>query len=311
MGKIRFLFLLVIIVALLFISYLFPTFAADETASEIMKGISSSFSLPLRDLLKKKYPSEWRNLFHGFSGSFSFCYPLKQLPPKNAIGGGTQGERRANMTLSATITYNPISYWFFSVTFYRYLHPQYQAPWDPDFSYTFGYNDWHPYTFSLVYSNYGGNRLFPKKGEKFTTFEEGTWSLGWKFVLPQKIERLFTVHKTGGIGCSIHYNYTPRYFDLATLSNKHSKQSLSLNIKYTIYKWWYANVTLYWYPHPDQQQPWDPDFTYGFGYFDWHPGTISIQYNNYSGNRFPWKKRAPNTGRFKDGSICIFWSWKW
>jgi len=82
MGKIRFLFLLVIIVALLFISYLFPTFAADETASEIMKGISSSFSLPLRDLLKKKYPSEWRNLFHGFSGSFSFCYPLKQLPPR-------------------------------------------------------------------------------------------------------------------------------------------------------------------------------------------------------------------------------------
>ena len=52
MGKIRFLFLLVIIVALLFISYLFPTFAADETASEIMKGISSSFSLPLRVLLK-------------------------------------------------------------------------------------------------------------------------------------------------------------------------------------------------------------------------------------------------------------------
>jgi hypothetical protein len=41
------------------------------------------------------------------------------------------------------------------------------------------------------------------------------------------------------------------------------------------------------------------------GYFDWHPGTWSVQYNNYSGNRFPWNPKSPQTGRLKDGSISI------
>ena len=113
--------------------------AGEETVDEIMKGISSSFALPLRDLLKKEHPAEWKNMFSGFSGGFAFSY----------------------------------------------------------------------------------------------------------------------------------------------------------------------------YPYPEQKQPWDPDFTYGFGYFDWHPGTISVQYNNYSGNRYPWHKKSPDTGRFKDGAITISWSWMW
>ncbi|RMH84181.1 MAG: hypothetical protein D6681_16625, partial [Calditrichaeota bacterium] len=274
--------------------------------------ITSSFSVPLRDLLKKKYPSEWRNLFVGFSGLFAFDYPLNRVPPKGGIGLSTQGVRvQNNMTVAAGIKYNPLSYWFISVTFYRYLNPQYQAPWNPDFSYVFGYDDWHPFTFSLTYANYGGNRLFPDKqeGEVFTHFEEGTFSLGWKFVLPPAIERLFTVHETGGIGANLAFNLTPKYMDLATLSRKSWKKTVSLGIKYTIYKWWYANITLFYYPDPAQQQPWDPDFTYGFGYFDWHPGTITVQYNNYSGNRFPWRKPGPGTGRFKHGSITVSWSW--
>ncbi len=36
---------------------------------------------------------------------------------------------------------------------------------------------------------------------------------------------------------------------------------------------------------------WDPDFTYGFGYFDWHPRTFSLQHNNYAGNRYPCAPR--------------------
>jgi hypothetical protein len=58
-----------------------------------------------------------------------------------------------------------------------------------------------------------------------------------------------------------------------------------------------------------QQQPWDPDFTYGFGYFDFHSGTFSVQYNNYSGNRFPWRHRGPHTGTFAYGGISISWGY--
>ena len=99
--------------------------------------------------------------------------------------------------------------------------------------------------------------------------------------------------------------------DVATLSMQDWKQSISLGLKYVIYNWWYANTSLYYYPNPDQKQPWDPDYTYGFGYFDWHPGTISVQYNNYSGNRYPWHRKSPDTGSFKDGAITISWSWMW
>jgi len=83
------------------------------------------------------------------------------------------------------------------------------------------------------------------------------------------------------------------------------------SLQYTTYKNFYANITFYCYLFPKQQQPWDPDFTYGFGYFDWHPDTISIQYNNYSGNRFPWKKTSPGTGSFTNGGFTISWSWAW
>jgi hypothetical protein len=284
-----------------------------EPESEIMKGIMSSFSLPLGDLLKKKHESEWRNLFSGLSCGLAFNYPLRESRPDDLVGSGSQGEKGHNMTLTASMKYNPLSYWYVSATFYKYLRKGYQASWDPDFSYVFGYDDWHPYTFSLTYSNYGGNRLRPdrKKGERFSRFEEGTFSLGWKFVLPEYLEDLFTVHPDGGIGCVLNYNLSPSFFDLSSLESQRWKQSVSLSIKYTIYRWWYANMTLYWYPRPEQQQAWGPDFTYGFGYFDWHAGTVSIQYNNYSGNRYPWRKRGSGAGTIKDGTISISWSWAW
>jgi hypothetical protein len=294
--------------------------AGEETAEEIMKGVLSSFSLPLYDLFKKEYPSEWQNLFHGFSGGFAFTYPLKDTIWEDRGPDGQQtkeGFRKA--TVSASFKYNPISYWYISTTFIGYLDfesddiwcPDCRAAWDPDFSYSFGYADWHPYTFSLIYSNYGGNRLNPnkEKGEKVTDFKGGSISLGWNFPIPRYIEELFIVHDTGGIGAAVNYNLTPEFMNLESLSEETWKQSISLSLKYTIYKWWYANITFYYYPESWQQQPWDPDFTYGFGYFDWHTGTISIQYNNYSGNRYPWRKDKKGAGTFEDGAITISWSW--
>ncbi|MBI3248278.1 MAG: hypothetical protein HYZ50_17365 [Deltaproteobacteria bacterium] len=285
----------------------------DETPQEIMKGITSSFALPLRDLLKKEYPSEWRNLFSGFSGGFAFNAPLQETTPNSNAGSGSQGERATNMTFTASLKYNPLSYWFMNVTYYHYFDENRKASWNPDFSYVFGYDDWHPYTFSLVYSNYGGNRLNPDrdKKEKFTRIEEGVISLGWKYRTPRFLEYLFIVHESGGMGGSINYNVVPRYSDLATLSKKQWKQTVSASLKYAIYKNFYLNVTFIAYPFPKQQQPWDPDFTYGFGYFDWHPGSVSVQYNNYSGNRFPWKQKAPGTGLFTTGGFTISWSWAW
>jgi len=285
----------------------------SDESREIMRGVMSSFSLPLRDLLKKKYPSEWRNFLDGFSGSFGFNCPVKEQKLAEAVGQGSQGQVGTNMTLNATLKYNPISYWYIQTVFYEYLRPSRQAPWDPDFTYVFGYDDWHPYTFSLVYSNYNGNHFNPdrKKGEDYTKFEEGTISIGWKYVLPKYLEDLFIVHPTGGVGGGFYYNVTPRYSQASSAERGEWKHSLNASLNYVIYKWFYVNAAFYYYPDNSQQQPWDPDFTYGFGYFDWHPGTISVQYNNYSGNRYPCRKNSPGTGTFENGSFSISWSWGW
>lgn len=292
----------------------------EVSPQTIMKGITDSFGLPFADLYHKKHESEWRNLVDGFSGNVIFTYPLKDTEKEVRGGDGQQiTEDFRKTTLSATVNYNPLSYWFLSTTFYGYLDfsssdiysPESKADWDPDFTYTFGYSDWHPFSMGLVYSNYGGNRLNPDadKGEAFTRFEEGTWTFDWKFVLPESLEHLFVVHETGGVAGSIQYNLTPSFQNLETGTEEFWKQSFSVSVKYTIYKWWYCTYSMYFYPRPWQKQPWDPDFTFGFGYFDWHPGTLSIQYNNYSGNRYPWND-SDNIGDFKDGAITLSWSWK-
>lgn len=292
----------------------FPGLCSGEDESkEIMRGVLSSFSLPLRDLLKAEHPSEWENLFHGLSGSLAFDVPVQQKPADERPGSGSSGATGNIMAARATLRYNPLSYWFIQSTFYVYPNPGDRAPWNPDFTYSFGYDDWHPYTFSLVYSNYMGNHFFPdqKEGEIYTRFEQGTFSLGWKYVFPKFIEKLFTVHPSGSVGLGFYYNLTPSYYDLGSNDTKLWKQSFSCTVRYTIYKWFYATATFYVYPDKSQQQPWDPDVSYGFGYFDWHPGTISIQYNNYSGTRYPWRSSSPNTGGFGDGSFSISYSWAW
>jgi hypothetical protein len=76
-----------------------------------------------------------------------------------------------------------------------------------------------------------------------------------------------------------------------------------------VYKFWYATSTLNYYPVASQQQPWDPDYTYGFGYFDFHPGKLSVQYNNYSGNRYPWRQRGAHTGTFAWGGLSLSWGY--
>jgi hypothetical protein len=47
----------------------------------------------------------------------------------------------------------------------------------------------------------------------------------------------------------------------------------------------------------------DPDFIYGFGYYDWFPGGFILSYSNYASNSYPW--RANKGGSFSDGSITI------
>lgn len=230
-------------------------------------------------------------------------------------GAGFQGSPAVSPTLQAELRYISQENWFAGVTFYRYLAGDRQRPWNPDFTYVFGYDDWRADTFSLTYGNYSGNRISPERGrrvegqrEERTRFSQGVWSAGYKFAPSGRLKSWLVLDESHELNCSANLNYTRRYTDLATRSVKSGKRSVSLGCRYATPGHWFVSMTAFHYPDSGQRQPWDPDFTYGFGYFDWRPGGISIQYNNYSGNRYPWHARASGQGRFANGSISLSWS---
>ncbi|MCY9874483.1 hypothetical protein [Vibrio barjaei] len=273
----------------------------DSELDLIWRGVESSFELPFGELKDREGLS-------GLSGNFSLNLPLIQTQDANLPSGATNGPSNVNYTANLSLKYVLIGNWFASGTLYYYFDKDQQQTWNPDFTYVFGYSDWRPYTFSLLYSNYGGNRFSPEPGGSRTNFDEGTVSLGWKFPITGKLLEWTRVSDDGSIGCQVDYNWTPSYFDLASSSYKTHHRTASLGCKYAIFGNWYVNATAFYYFDKSQQQPWNPDYTYGFGYFDWRPGTITLQYNNYSGNRWNPSNAAEGTGRFLDGSITLAYS---
>jgi hypothetical protein len=276
-----------------------------------MEGLLSSFSVPWRELLKKPHEAETRNVWAGLSVGLSLNYPLTRSPYQPSTGKGFQGVQDAtNINGTVSVKYTVVGAWSGSVTFYRYADQAHRAPWNPDFTYVIGYDDWHPYTLSFTYANYGGNRLSPdhSKKEKFSNIEQGGFTLGYKVPLPKVLDRAISVHENP-TGWNLGYTLIPRYTDLKSNSDLNWKHRVSLGFRYPVYSYWYGTATVNYYPMHAQQQPWDPDFTYGFGYFDFHSGTFSVQYNNYSGNRFPWRHRGPHTGTFAYGGISISWGY--
>lgn len=233
---------------------------------------------------------------------------------ESSEGAGTQGEETLRSPrLSLTLRYSPPeTYWFGRLSVHRYLDESRQAPWNPDFTYSFGYDDWHPGTVAVTYDNYNGNRFNPdrSRNESITRFEEGSLSAVYRIPIPEKIEALFVPNPDKRLSASIGAHLTPRFQRADSSDRGEWKRSVSFGVRNRFYRWWYLEARALYYPVEGQQQPWDPDYTYGFGYSDWHPGKVSVQYSNYAGNRFPWRSSSRGTA-FRDGSVSVSWSHTW
>ena len=228
-------------------------------------------------------------------------------------GTRTQGTQLSGSTrLQLTARFSPSETWFARVTGYYYLDSAQKRPWNPDFTYSFGYDSWRPGTFALTYDNYGGNRWNPDTagGEKVTRFDEGSVTASYKIPMPTALESLFSPDGESHWSASVAIHVTPRFPREGADERGSWKRAVSVGVRSRFYRRLYAEGRVFLYPSSEQQQPWDPDFTYGFGWFDWRPGTLSIQYGNYSGNRWPGQS-STGTGAFRHGSLTAFLTTTW
>jgi hypothetical protein len=272
---------------------------ANPDLTPVWEGLRSSFAVDFWQLLEPPSAPFPASLWEGFNASMGLDLPF-------AKGRDNRG---ALQRVQGSLRYNPMTYWYTHLDAFYYLREQ--AAWEPDFVYHFGYDDWHPYTLSLVYENQSPNRFRPNRaeGEQRTYFNQGVYSLGWKFLLWDTLAQpmLFDINRE--ISCQISYHFAPRYQTMSGQVQTH-KQSASLNCHYPIYDKWGLSLKFFHYPDPSQQQAWDPDYSYEIGYADWEPGSFSVLYKNSSGNRYPWNDSLGDGG-WRKGSLHFSWNWPW
>jgi hypothetical protein len=261
----------------------------EDELKEIIEGVSKSFLLSAEDLLEETADNRLNKKL-----SYSFGFFLAQKKSGNGYFP----------VVNTNIKFIALEYWFSETIFFYYPNTDKQDEWQPDFAYRFGYENWQPYTFSLVYSNYTENRSIRDVSEQYKI---GSYSLTWNLPVPDFIAKPFLIELEQKINCTAGMMYSPHYTS-AQGEDDHDKIWGMLSFNVPLYGNLHLNFSLLHYVDSRQQQPWDPDYTYEIV---WQMEYFSIAYKNYGGTRFPWRSDMPHDSGFRDGSIGIIWHWDW
>ncbi len=286
------------------VAYYLESFIVDWRAANSGKPREEHRPIP-----RPKHEMTWgRWIDQALGVSFGVNLPLtsgdEQVSEDGPSGLGQDRQPPSTPTISTTLAFNwPTTPWFGRLTLYKYLDPSRQKPWNPDFAYAFGYDDYRPGTFSFTYGNYGGNRFDPDGNEDFTRLDQGSLRVAYKFEFEDQLVAPLFTDETRLVQCQPAITTVPRYFDQSSNSTKSFKTALSFGCRYSIWRSFFIGATAFVYPDPDQQQDWDPDYSYSFGWSNWRPGTFSIEYSNASGNRWPW--REGGNGGFLEGAVSL------
>ncbi len=210
----------------------------------------------------------------------------------------------ANGSITPSVSFDYKNFGF-GFTYVHYLEEEKQQSYQPDFTYKFGYEDFDPNTISLTYANFGGNRLNPSQGERITRLEHGVTSLTYRSRFDDDVTTKLT-GLDGYLSCSTSANWVPRYYDEDKNDFSSNQLSLSFGCSYVVWKGLFIRGEALFYPIADQQQSFNPDYTYGFGYNTYERNSLAIEVQNYAGNRWPGR-RDRNEGSFSDGSIRLIY----
>lgn len=203
---------------------------------------------------------------------------------------------------------------YMSGTFFKNFNPNTIEIWTADYYYALGRYNWRPNTFSYGYENFMDNRYNSPQsfGDKFL---QGSYFVSYGHELPKKLKNAIKIDNTS----NIQFNYFLRYaaFYRDATSTLHGgifdgKPVAGIAARYTIAKNIFAESAIYHYFNPDvHKMSWDPDYTYGFGYFDYRSFRLSLTYANWVVNRFPWNPKVYEKYGILDGDLRLTLNIHW
>ena len=165
------------------------------------------------------------------------------------------------------------SYWFARVG-WNYTLEESEDPFS--YSWGIGYSDWHPGTFSAQLNNWG-----PIKPEEGLALEKAVANFGYS--VKSELLKKYRLSLSGSVNVPIEGN-----------------SSIVGNIRWSPKENWFVNASV--------SQPLEgdgtPKWTYGFGYSDWRPNKINLQYSNYGPNEIPYHNYEAN------GTWSLSYNWK-
>ncbi|MDF2448429.1 MAG: putative exported protein [Bacteroidota bacterium] len=266
-------------------------------------------------------PKQWKNFRDVF-------HKDKLLMGKNRILGGisyntgrvlvtgsdgkTKEEWRQAIAFNTRIRF--YEQFSFNTTFYVDFNKRAHARWISDFSYTLARYHYKLYKFNYGYENYMDNKYTDNRHQIWEKFLEGYYFISYNYGFSETFRNKVAFDNTTNLKIVPFARYAFRYRD--ELEREHGspangKATLGLALRYTIIKNIYVEGAAYYYPEEHKRQAWDPDYSYGFGYFDWRSFRLSLTYGNWAINRWPGSKTYYPSYGFLDGQFRIVANWIW
>ncbi|MDQ7083710.1 MAG: hypothetical protein Q9M36_01735 [Sulfurovum sp.] len=188
----------------------------------------------------------------------------------------------------------PVKHYYLTAQYILNLNEERNIYYQPEYYYTFGYEDYAMDTWGWGYANYGNNRFSTKNDPHASSFHDGSWNIHYKT-------------KFGKLQTKSYISYTPAE-ELTTLSLKASykfnkknrisaqyehyiedpQERLTIKAKSKFYKKFFVEAGIYLYSDKTKQEDYESDYYYAFGWKDNRKYHFSVIYSNeYIFTRFP------------------------
>ncbi len=215
------------------------------------------------------------------------------------------------------LTINLFEEVYFRTTFFKqFQDAENLPPWTSDYYYILERFNWRPNTFSYGYENYTPNKYKATSKQFREHLLQGRFYVSYGHNLSRKLINSLKIDNTTTWSVKYFVKYSINYQD--ELNNNYGegkiasgKLLMGLSTRYVIWNNIYVEGGLYYFPERDKLVAWDPDYTYGFGYFDWRAFKVNFSYGNWVVNRFPWNEKELKYYGFLDGDFKLSFSYAW